>query len=161
MIRNVLDPTQKHASHAPTSDCCDGDSSGPEGTVANVLEDEEGSVTISSTSEERDNAPLTIDEPSLLNNVLVYAVAEKYNITELKELAKAKFQGRAISLLSAMEFPEIIRELYRSTPSSDRGLRDILCQVCAERGRTIIDSLDLNAIIAEAGEFGLDLLRGF
>jgi hypothetical protein len=48
---------------------------------------------------------------------------------------------------------------YRSTPSSDRGLRDIVSQVCAQQGRRIIDSPDLNAIIVEAGGFGLDLLR--
>jgi hypothetical protein len=58
-------------------------------------------------------------------------VAEKYGIAELKEMAKAKFQGRAGSLLSAKESPEIIRELYRSTPSSDGGLCDIVSQVYA------------------------------
>jgi hypothetical protein len=148
-----------------TSDYCDGDSSGPAAVVsspevlADVLEDEERSVSTISITEEQDDASATTNEPSLLNNVLVYAIAEKYGIAELKELAEAKFQGRARSLLSAMEFPKIIRELYRSTPSSDRGLRDIVSQVCAQQGRRIIDSPDLNAIIVEAGEFGLDLLR--
>jgi hypothetical protein len=32
-------------------------------------------------------------------------------------------------------------------------------QVCVQQGRTIVDSPDLNAIIVEIGEFGLDLLR--
>jgi hypothetical protein len=149
-----------------TSDYCDGDSSGPaavvaspEEVLADVLEDKERSVSTSSATEERDDASATTDEPSLLNNVLVYVIAEKYGIAELKEMAKAKFQGRARSLLSTKAFPEIIRELYRSTPSSDRGLRDIVSQVCAKQGRTIIDTPDLNAIIVEIGEFGLDLLR--
>ena len=61
--------------------------------------------------------------------------------------------------MSTKAFPEIIRELYRSTPSSDRGLRDIVSQVCAKQGRTIIDTPDLNVIIVEITEFGLDLLR--
>ena len=150
-----------------TSDYCDGDYSGPaavvaspEEVLADVLEDEERSVSTSqSIMEEQDDASATTDEPSLLNNVLVYAIAEKYGIAELKEMAKAKFQGRAGSLLSAKEFPEIIRELYRSTPSSDRGLRDIVSQVCGQQGRKIVDSPDLNATIVEIGEFGLDLLR--
>jgi len=133
---------------------------------ANESEDKERSISPSqaTTGEQddpfvADDPSVAVDEPSLLNNVLVYAIAEKYGITELKEMAKAKFQDRAGSLLSAEEFPEIIRELYRSTPSSDRGLRDIVSQVCAAQGRTIIDSPDLNAIIVEIGEFGLDLLR--
>jgi hypothetical protein len=149
-----------------TSDYCDGDSSGPaavvsspEEVLADVLQDQERSVSTISVTEEQDDASATTDEPSLLNNVLVYAIAEKYGVAELKEMAKEKFQGRARSLLSAKEFPEIIQELYRSTPSSDRGLRDIVSQVCAQQGRRIIDSPDLNAIIVEVGEFGLDLLR--
>ncbi|TVY28203.1 hypothetical protein LHYA1_G003352 [Lachnellula hyalina] len=154
------------------SDYCDGDDSGPAAGVASpeslasperptdALEDEERSDSTSqSILEEPDNISATTDVPSLLNNVLVYAIAEKYGIAELKELAKSKFQGQAGSLLSAREFPEIIRELYRSTPSSDRGLRDIVSQVCAQHGRTIVDSPDLSDIILEVGEFGLDLLR--
>ncbi|KAH8656126.1 hypothetical protein BGZ60DRAFT_417837 [Tricladium varicosporioides] len=134
-----------------TSDYCDRDYSGP---VAVETSPEELQPMI----EKQDNASTTTNEPSLLNNVLVYAIAEKYGITGLKEMAQAKFQSQAGSLLSAKEFPEIIRELYRSTPSSDRGLRDIVSQLCAQRGRTIIDNSDLNSIIVEIGEFGLDLL---
>ncbi len=149
------------------SDYCDGDYPGPAAAVAfpeevpaDVLEDEDQSVSKSqSIMEEHDDASAITNGPSLLNNVLVYAIAEKYGIAELKEMAKAKFQGRAECLLSAKEFPEIIRELYRSTPSSDRGLRDIVSRFCAQQGRTIIDNPDFNAIIVEIGEFGLDLLR--
>jgi len=150
-----------------TSDYCDGDYSGPvedeaspEEAPTDEPENEEQSASMSqSITEEQDNASATTDETSLLNNILVYAVAEKYGIAELKELAKAKFQGRVGSLLSAKEFPEIIRELYRTTPSSDRELRDIVAQVCAQQGSTIVDSPDLNTIVVEVGEFGLDLLR--
>jgi hypothetical protein len=128
--------------------------------LADVLEDEERSGSTSqSIAEEQDDASATTDQLSLLNNVLVYALAEKYGIAELKEMAKAKFRSQAGSLLSAKEFPEIIRELYGSTPSSDRGLRDIVSQVCAQQGGTIVDSPDLSATILEVGEFGLDLLR--
>lgn len=86
-----------------TSDYCDGDPSGPaavvaspEEVLADVLEDEERSVSTSqSIAEEQDDAFAITDEPSLLNNVLVYAIGEKYGIAELKEMAKVKFQGRA------------------------------------------------------------------
>ncbi|KAE8440474.1 hypothetical protein EG329_007440 [Mollisiaceae sp. DMI_Dod_QoI] len=150
-----------------TSDYSDGDSSrlaevvaSPEEALADELEDDEQSVSMAqSTRGEQDDASATTDEPSLLNNVLVYAIAEKYGIADLKELAKAKFQDRVGILMSAMEFPAIIRELYRSTPSSDRGLRDIVSQACAEHGGRIVASQDLNAILVEVGEFGLDLLR--
>jgi hypothetical protein len=38
---------------------------------------------------EQDNAFATTDGPSLLKNVLVYAIAEKYGIAEFKKIAKA------------------------------------------------------------------------
>ncbi|CZR53758.1 uncharacterized protein PAC_03639 [Phialocephala subalpina] len=161
------DTVERMLAYLYTSGYCDGDYSGPAASVASreevladVLEDEERSGSTSQPiTEEQDNASATTDEPSLLNNVLVYAIAEKYGIAELKEMAKAKFQSQVGGLLSAKEFPEIIRELYRSTPSSDRGLRDIVSQVCAQQGTTIVDRPDLNSTIVEVGEFGLDLLR--
>ena len=74
-------------------------------------------------------------------------------------MAKAKFRGQAETLLSAKEFPETIRELYRSTLRNDRGLRDIMSYMCAQRRKIIVDSSDLNAIMFEIREFELDILR--
>lgn len=74
-------------------------------------------------------------------------------------MARVKFRSQAENLLSVKEFPEIIRELYRSTPSSDRGLRDIVSHIRAQQGRTVVDRPDLYASIVENGEFGLDILR--
>jgi len=95
----------------------------------------------------------------MLNNVLVYAIAEKYGISKLKELAKTKFRNQARSILSSSEFLAIIQALYSSTPSSDRGLRDIVSQICAPKGKIIAESPDLNGSILQVGDFGLDLLR--
>jgi len=142
-----------------TSDYCDEDYPIPLEVVDSPEEEERSVTSPKSVSGEQDEISAEADDSSMLNNVLVYAIAEKYNIKELKQLAKAKFEDQAGSLLSMREFPEIIRELYNSTPSSDRGLRDIVCQVCAAQGRLIVDNPDLNATIVDNGEFGLDLLR--
>ena len=110
------------------------------GVTMTVPEDELRSVSTSlPMTEEQDDVFATTDEPLLLNNVLVYALAEKYGTAKLKEIAKAKFQDRVGSLLSAREFPEIVRELFRSMPLTDRGLRHILSQICAQRGRRIVN----------------------
>ena len=110
------------------------------GVTMTVPEDELRSVSTSlPMTEEQDDGFATTDEPLLLNNVLVYALAEKYGTAKLKEIAKAKFQDRVGSLLSAREFPEIVRELFRSMPLTDRGLRHILSQICAQRGRRIVN----------------------
>ena len=98
-------------------------------------------------------------EPWLLDNVLVYIIGEKYGVGGLKELAKAKFRDQAERLLSIKEFPEIIGNLYGSTPASDRGLRDVVSHICVHQVRKLVDSPGLNAVIQERGDFGLDILR--
>jgi hypothetical protein len=110
---------------------------------------------------EQDDTTATADDTGvqLLNNVYVYAIAEKYFIEGLKEMARERFQSQAESLLFVGEFAEIITELYQSTLSSDRGLRDIVSSICAQQGKTIVNSPHLSASIVENGEFGLDILR--
>lgn len=124
-------------------------------------EKEKQSISTPGESMEQDDTTATADDTGvqLLNNVYVYAIADKYFIEGLKQMAKEKFQSQAESLLFVGQFAEIIRELYGSTMSSDRGLRDIVSRICAQQGKTIIDSPHLSASIVENGEFGLDILR--
>lgn len=59
-------------------------------------------------------------------NVLVYSAADYYGIKSLKTLAKDKFQ-KAMTLKAAFDadsFSGVITQIYSTTPSSDRGLRD-------------------------------------
>jgi hypothetical protein len=98
-------------------------------------------------------------ESLLLNNVMVYAIAERYDISELKELAKAKFLSQADTLLSSHEFPEVVKTIYTSTLSKDRGLRDIVSQVCVKQVRELMEDQAFQGIISDVGDFGIDILR--
>ena len=68
---------------------------------------------------------------SLMINVQVYAMADKFDVAELKLLAKEKFltcaQGWPLP-----DFPSVVREALNSTPESDHGLRDVLNRILAE-----------------------------
>ena len=57
-------------------------------------------------------------------NVLVYALADKYDVTTLKSLAKHKFEKAMNDCWNADAFSGIALQIYTTTPSSDRGLRD-------------------------------------
>ena len=152
-----------------TSDYCDGNRSGQAAAIVapgevlddDAVGDENRSISKSQESIDQDDTTAIPDGVGqwLLNNVLVYAIAERYFIEGLKEMARVKFRSQAENLLSVKEFPEIIRELYQSTLSSDRGLRDIVSHICAQQGRIVVDRPDLSASIVENGEFGLDILR--
>ncbi len=88
-----------------------------------------------------DGPPTTITEPqhdltTILNNVSVYALADKYDIPDLKSFAKEKFRHRS-RLQRAWTWTHedlfaVLDAVYSTTPSSDRGLRDIISAKCAQ-----------------------------
>ena len=57
-------------------------------------------------------------------NVLVYALADKYDVTTLKPLAKQKFEKAMADCWNTDAFSGVALQIYTTTPSSDRGLRD-------------------------------------
>lgn len=95
-------------------------------------------------------------------NILVYAIADKYNIETLKRLAITKFKGTMSSTkFNPNAFPGIVRQIYSTTPSSDRGLRDCAKDITKQQK----DSLRLNKAFRNLlqdgileGDFVLDVL---
>ena len=75
--------------------------------------------------------PTQNEKSSLMINVQVYAMAEKFDVAELKILAKEKFSACAQGW-PLPEFPSVVHEALSSTPESDRGLRDLLSRILAE-----------------------------
>ena len=91
-----------------------------------------------------ESAPQIEDHPgqgrsSLMINVQVYAMADKFDIAELKVLAKQKFSKSAQGW-PLPDFPRVVHEALTSTPESDRGLRDILRRILAEHVKDICPS---------------------
>lgn len=68
------------------------------------------------------------DDSNLLTHSRVYALAEKYDMPALKELARAKFEMAMACFYDSPEFADAIEEVYCSTIDSDRGLRDVVLQ---------------------------------
>lgn len=73
-----------------------------------------------------------IDYEQILDHVRVYTLADKLDIGGLKSLAKSKFQAAVSGHWPLPRFPEIVREIFTSTPSTDDGLRNIATAICAE-----------------------------
>lgn len=67
-------------------------------------------------------------ESHLLQHTRVYALAEKYDIPSLKQLAKNKFEMAMACWYDSPEFADAIEEVYCSTIDSDRGLRDVVLE---------------------------------
>ncbi|KAI9761903.1 MAG: hypothetical protein M1840_001519 [Geoglossum simile] len=96
--------------------------------------------------------------PALFSSVRVYAIADKYIISSLKELAKERFSKWAASNWSHPDFPIVVREVCQSTPSSDRGLRDVVSKLLGKH-TALLDNDDFSDATDLFGEFGLGVVR--
>ncbi|KAI9784353.1 MAG: hypothetical protein M1839_002414 [Geoglossum umbratile] len=97
--------------------------------------------------------------PALFSSVRVYAIAEKYDIPALKTLAKERFSEWAKSNWSHKDFPILVREVFESTPTSDRGLRDVASQLFAKHVKLLLQGNGDLDVIEDLGDLWLGVLR--
>lgn len=89
----------------------------------------------------------TIDEDrsirihnKMLINTRVYAISDKFNVLDLKPLAQAQFnKARSLGSWPYHRFSTIVAEILRSTPASDKGLREIALGLCSEHMLELLD----------------------
>jgi hypothetical protein len=98
------------------------------------------------------------DQPALLSSVRVYAIADKYDIPSLKRLAKERFESWAKKNWAREDFSDIVREIFESTPTSDRGLRDIVIRIVALHADVLTKKDEFRRLIEEDGDLGLSTL---
>lgn len=98
------------------------------------------------------------DQPTLFSSIRVYAIADKYNVPCLKDLAKQRFDSWARCNWACADFTAIIREVFNSTPSSDPGLRDIVYGIVVIHSDFFTQNVGFREMVEDIGEFGLGML---
>src|SRR5882757_8787670 len=73
---------------------------------ANQTSEMSGGGTQASPSDQVD------DSPALFSSVRLYAMADKYGIIPLKELAKQRFSDWTATNWAHKTFPDLVREIY-------------------------------------------------
>ena len=117
------------------------------------------------TSQKETTAPTPrLDElwrhnKKMMNNVVVYAIAQKYDIEELKEFATAKFRDLLFLEEPNDAFPEIVGTVFETTLSTDPRLRDVVVEYCTGHSTKIIADDRLCNILKDYSELGLSVLR--
>ncbi|KAI4124820.1 MAG: hypothetical protein LQ341_007033 [Variospora aurantia] len=140
------------------------------GTVANAsstssaqIDNAISQVTSDASESEREDESVHHKVSAIMNNVAVYALADKYNIASLKDLAKEKFENRCAcfrweteSLVATLEF------VYTSTPPADQGLRNVMARVCFQQihvsSGMVLDAPQLQELMVKEGALGLNIL---
>ena len=102
----------------------------------------------------------TIVHCKRMNNVLVYALAEKYNIPGLKELATTKFVG-CEGPVDFAQYQELVNAIFESTPDTDTGLRNDVILDCVNPPfiEKVQEEEGLASAIRDHGSLGLGMLR--
>ena len=95
----------------------------------------------------------------LMNNVAVYAVAQKYGIGELKELASAKFCELLRLKTSTHELPSLIDAVFGTTSVTDPRLRNATVEYCTQYSTEIVADNRVCISIRDHGELGLGMLQ--
>ena len=95
----------------------------------------------------------------MIFNVEVYSITDKYEILALKLRATEKF-GKAVRTCWDMDdFAYAITEVYSSTPSTDRGLRDTFVEVAYKHINTLLEKDDFRGVLEEAVRFVADVTQ--
>lgn len=95
----------------------------------------------------------------LINNVVVYAIAQKYGINELKELASIKFRLLLRLKTSSFDIPSIIDAVSGTTSVTDPGLRNGIIEYCTQHSKWILADISVCDSIRHHGELGLGMLH--
>lgn len=140
----------------PSSDDCI--SILPNETVETEIEKSQDPSGIVDDAEEHIISDRGNDQPALFSSVRVYAIADKYDIPNLKELARQRFCDWAEEKWACEDFPAIAREIFETTPNKDRGLRDVVVRLVALHADSFTKNDKSRQLIEEIGELGLSVL---
>lgn len=113
-------------------------------------------------SHEATSEPAKVNAQAVLNNALVYALAEKYDIQSLKDLAKDKFEARSALPWDDDNLCTMLEVVYSTTPSTDRGLRDVAACIClrhidASAGR-VLHAAPFQEVVSKDGALAFNIL---
>ncbi|MCJ1450659.1 hypothetical protein MMC28_000992 [Mycoblastus sanguinarius] len=101
-------------------------------------------------------------KPPIVAHARMYAIADKYDIPILKDLAIAKF-APSLKDTQAVDIPSFtaaIEVIYTSTLDTDRGLRDCLIPTLKDRMRHLRDDEHSMKLVKSLGEgdFAVDVI---
>lgn len=95
----------------------------------------------------------------ILFNVEVYSIAEKYGVLPLKLQAKEKFEKAIQNCWDMDDFSPAITEIYNSTPTTDRGLRDAVVEISHEHICRLLEKHAFRDVLEETAGFAADVTQ--
>ena len=92
-------------------------------------------------------------------NVKVYSIADKYDVQALKLQAKKKFMETISVCWDMDDFPDAVAQVYCSTPTSDRGLREAVSDITCKNIDRLFAKERFEEILEETTGFASDVVK--
>ncbi|KAF2803436.1 uncharacterized protein BDZ99DRAFT_526784 [Mytilinidion resinicola] len=92
-------------------------------------------------------------------NVKVYSIADKYDVPALKSQARQKFETTVETCWNMDDFPDAVAEVYNSTLSIDRGLRNVLVDAACKHISELLSKQRFRDILGETVGFASDIAQ--
>lgn len=94
-----------------------------------------------------------------MNNALVYALANKYDVPNMKFMAKDKFTSFTKDVgWPCKDFIETVNTVYRTTPDDDNGLRFLIAASSVKHFPYLTGDLELVAAIIRNGRLSFAIV---
>lgn len=97
-------------------------------------------------------------ENILMNNILVYALADKYYLLSMKIVAKNRF----LAFIKDVSWPyiifkEVMQTVYSTIPDTDNGLRFVITDICVDNFSEIVGDLKLIVALMDEGKLSFSI----
>lgn len=96
---------------------------------------------------------------SMLFNVRVYEIAEKYRISQLKQRVKAKFENIMRTWWDMNDFSLVIRQIYTSTIFANRELRNVIVETANNHIKSLLWKNDILFVLEQCERFSADVFQ--
>jgi hypothetical protein len=96
---------------------------------------------------------------SLVTNVQMYIIADKYEIEALKKLASAKYEEVVRMCWNTFEFSESARLIHENTVESDRTIKDVIEKAASDNINALLDRGEFTALLNGNGELATRILK--
>ncbi len=100
----------------------------------------------------------TGDDLELLKHPRVFALADMFQMDELKMLAREKFEKQLQQHWISDTFSDCIRELYETTQLSDTAMRRAAVEVARIHAAQLYPQKAFQTLLREVGDFAVDMV---
>ena len=98
-------------------------------------------------------------EHQMMNNVLLYAIAGRYDISKLQQLARHKFSVSTAYHCTDMEFAWATQAVFTTTPEHDTSLREDMISLYTKEFHILMSQPDIMAAVMETKELSFALMK--